>query len=308
MKTTSEAIVFFGNERLATGVKTTAPTLRALIKEGYNVAAVVSNYEQGISRSARELEIAKVAEEHNIPVLLPNKPMDIKDVLESYGAVAAVLVAYGRIVPEAIINIFPCGIINIHPSLLPRHRGPTPIESAILNNDIKTGVSIMSLSKAMDAGPVYGQSEVPLHNESKQELADKLLDIGSSMLVELLPGIIDGSVVALPQAESQASYDELINKEDGILDWNKPADQLEREIRAFIGWPQSRTNLGSKDIVITKASVAPDIPRAQPGHISIVDKHSLLIQTAQGSLSIERLKPAGKREMTVKEFLAGYKL
>lgn len=304
MKKTSKTVVFFGNERLATGVKTDAPVLRGLIKAGYKVAAVVSSYERGTSRTARDLEVEHITKEHDIPLLLPDRPKDILDNLASYKADIGVLVAYGRIVPESVISLFPHGIINIHPSLLPRHRGPTPIESVILAGDKKTGVSIMSLAKEMDAGPVYGQSEVELTGtESKQELADRLLEIGKAMLLELLPGVFSGEVVSIPQDGSRATYDGLISKEDGIIDWTKPAELIEREIRAFMEWPKSRTMIAGKDIVITQASVIQKTGRT--GVIEASDRR-LFAYCGKDTLVIEKLKPAGKNEMTAQAFLAGY--
>jgi methionyl-tRNA formyltransferase len=305
MKKMSTTIVFFGNERLATGVTTSAPTLQSLIDDGYDVAAVVSNYEKGQSRSARSLEIANVAEKHGIPVLLPEKPMDIKEQLESYQASIGVLVAYGKIVPQSIIDIFPKGIINIHPSLLPLHRGPIPIESVILDGSDRTGVSIMQLVKAMDAGPVFGQSEVPLTgNETKQSLADGLLEIGGAMLHELLPGILEGSIVGMPQDDSRATYDNLINKDDGEIDWSQSALSIEREIRAFVEWPKSRTKIAGKEIVVTKARISDE--SGQPGQIEVWGK-DILVFCGEKALIIERLKPAGKNEMTSEAFLAGHR-
>ncbi|MEI7682940.1 MAG: methionyl-tRNA formyltransferase [Candidatus Saccharibacteria bacterium] len=306
MTKTSKTIVFFGNERLATGIDTTAPTLQALIDADYSVAAVVSHYESGQSRKARVLEIDEVAKRHNIPVLLPEKPVHLIKELAALGAEVGVLIAYGKIVPQSVIDIFPKGIVNIHPSLLPLHRGPTPIESVILDGSNRTGVSIMALSKEMDAGPVYAQSEVDLHgNETKQALAEELLEIGGSMLLEVLPGILDGSIVALPQDESRATYDNLIIKMDGLIDWHKPAFQLEREIRAFADWPKSRTELAGKEIVITAAKVVNRV--LKPGQ-TLIEAKQLIIGTSEQSLAIGKLKPAGKAEMSAQAFLAGYKV
>lgn len=304
MKKMSEKIVFFGNERLATGVNTSAPTLRSLIDEGYEICAVVTNYEKAMSRSARSLEIADVANKNGIPVLIPAKPTEIKELLESYHAGVGVLVAYGKIIPQSIIDIFPKGIVNIHPSLLPLHRGPIPIESVILDGSDRTGVSIMQLVKAMDAGPVFGQSEVILNgNETKQELADNLLDVGSAMLKELLPGILDGSIVGLPQDESRATYDKLISKEDGWIDWSKSAADIEREIRAFAEWPKSRTKIADRDIVITKVRFIDE--SGQAGKV-IIQSKEIVIFCGDSALVIEKLKPAGKNEMTGENFINGY--
>lgn len=306
----SRSIVFFGNERIATGVTTTTPTLQGLIDAGYDVKAVVSNFERGTSRNARALEIQAIADNHNIPVLLPAKPAEIIEQLRSYNAEIGVLVAYGRIVPQSVIDIFPKGIVNVHPSLLPLHRGPVPLESVILNGDSTTGVSVMSLVRAMDAGPVYSQSEVQLTGaETKQELADLLLELGSKMVIDLLPDILNGDVIAIPQDETRATYDQLLTKDDGALDWSKSAQVLEREIRAFREWPKSRTTLGDKDVIITAAHASPSQPSgAKPGELDIIEATGELgIVTANGTLWIDSLKPAGKKEMPAKSFLAGYK-
>jgi len=308
----NESIVFFGNERIATGVTTDTPILRSLLEQNYTIVAVVANYERSKSRNNRDLEVAKLAEEHRIPVLLPEKLSEIREQLSDFNAVAGILVAYGKIIPQSIIDIFPKGIINIHPSILPKHRGPTPLESAILNGDTETGVSIMQLAKEMDAGPVYSQSTLPLRgNETKQELADTLLDISQAMLTELLPGILSGAVVAAPQDDSQATYDQRIAKEAALLDFTKTALQLEREIRAYAEWPKSRTTIGDKEVVITKAHVVSEL-RAEsaeqnqvPGKIWKNSKQ-FGFYTTSGILAIDSLKPAGKVEMSAQAFLAGY--
>jgi len=303
MKTTSNPIIFFGNERLATSVETNTPVLRALIEAGYDIKAIVANYEKGISRAPRELEIEILAKEHNIPLLLPRKPKDIIDQLISFGAEAGVLIAYGKIVPQSIIDIFPRGIINIHPSLLPLHRGPTPIESVILNGEKETGISIMMLAKEMDAGPVYIQKRLPLSgNESKQGLTNQLLKLGCEMLIENFPIILSGEMKPTPQDDNAATYDKLINKADGIIDWNKSAKKLESEIRAYYGWPGSRTTLFGKEITVTEVEINSE--NGKPGTI-LYDKKTLLVRCGKGSLSINRLKPAGKNEMPVEAFLAG---
>ncbi|HEY1835341.1 MAG TPA: methionyl-tRNA formyltransferase [Candidatus Saccharimonadales bacterium] len=304
MKKTSETIVFFGNERLATGVTTTAPTLQALINTGYHVSAVVSNYAEHQPRDARALEVGIIAKQNNIPILLPNKPLDILALLKGLCPAIGVLVAYGKIVPREIIDVFPHGIVNIHPSLLPLHRGPTPIESVVLSGASETGVSLMRLIKTMDAGPVFSQEKITLSGrETKQELAAKLLNIGKTLLIDHLPAILSGTLQPTQQNSTLATYDTRINKADGIVNWNKPAEQLEREIRAYSGWPKSHTELAGRKIIVTKARVV-EIASI-PGKLAIRDK-SLVIGTKHNGLGIEMLVPAGKKEMTAAAFLAGY--
>ena len=301
-------IVFFGNERLATGVTTTAPTLQALIKQGHEVVAVVSHHEAATSRKARTLEIADVAQSHGIPVLLPDKPAEILDQLTSFRADIGVLVAYGKIVPQSIIDVFPHGIINIHPSALPKHRGPTPLESVILSGEPTTAVSVMQLVKAMDAGPVFAQNEVALTgSETKQALADTLLATGSSMITNLLPDILNGSLPPTPQNDADATFDMLIQKQDGQIDWRKPAARIEREIRAFAGWPKSYTQIGGLDIVLTAARVQnrtqSDSPA--PGTIQVVNKE-IIVGCGEDDLVVLTLIPAGKTEMSAEAFINGY--
>jgi methionyl-tRNA formyltransferase len=293
----SKKLVFFGNERLATGVsRTSAPTLRALIDNGYDVTAVVSNYEKGRSRNARELEIAEVAKQHNIPVLLPAHLDDIKDDIKSMKADFGVLVAYGKIIPREIIDIFPHGIINIHPSLLPKYRGPAPIEQVILDGASQTGTSIMQLVLKMDAGAVYAQDKIKLTgHESKEELAEELLLKGVGLLINSLPQILDKSLLPTLQDESQASYTHLLKKEDGIINWEQPAKEIERQVRAYAGFPKSRTKIVSHDIVITKARVA---------------KHKedggLVMECQPGWLEIKELIAPSGRKITGAEFIRGY--
>jgi methionyl-tRNA formyltransferase len=310
MKPMSPTVLFFGNERLATGVTTQAPTLQALILAGYNVAAVIIAQEStSQSRNTRLLEIAQVARDHNIPVLAPAKLADIKNDLASYQASVGVLVAFGKFVPPSIINLFPRGIINIHPSLLPKHRGPTPLESAILDGDYETGVSLMMLAAEMDSGPIVAQETVLLRgNETKQALADQLLNLGKDMLIQYLPAILDGSLRAYTQASNRAHYDQRIAKDAGKLDdeaWKRPAAELERQIRAYAGWPRSRTKIGATDVIITSAHVAPGV--GSPGTLWL-EGRSLGVHAKDGILVIDSLIPAGKKEMSAAAFLAGYHL
>lgn len=297
-------IVFFGNERLATGVTSSAPALQRLIESNYDIKAVVVHNEPTVSRKQRKQEVVMLAEHNHIPVLAPDKLRDITDELKSYQATVGVLAAFGKIVPQSIIDIFPAGIVNIHPSLLPLHRGPTPIESVMLDGSRKTGVSLMQLVKEMDAGPVYAYSEYELTGaESKQELADELGSLGASMLTTLLPRIITGDIAGMPQDDSKATYDKLITKEDGILDWSKTARQLEREIRTYAEWPKCRTMLGDHAVIVTEAHV--EKGTGAPGQLWHSEKQ-LGVHCADGILVLDSLKPAGKGEMTAEAFLNGY--
>jgi methionyl-tRNA formyltransferase len=308
----SARLIFFGNERLSTGFQPHgAPTLEALIAHGYDIAAVVSNFEYAKSRNARELEIAGVAKQHNIPVLLPKKLSEISEELRAFHADAGILVAYGKMIPQSIIDLFPRGIVNIHPSLLPLYRGSTPIEQAIRDGAPETGVSLMQLVKTMDAGPIFAQARVQLKGaETKHALTQELLRLGSEILITHLPAILDGILLPTPQDEAKATYTTLLTKADAVLDWYQPAEVLERQIRAFAGWPQARGTLQISDslrleVVITAAQVTDQ--SLTPGEV-IAKNNQLLVGTPSQALQITSLKIPGKKEISASDFIRGYHL
>lgn len=261
---TSKKLIFFGNEKLATGISAERKVSQALADAGYEITAAITG----------------------------DIPPDLADTEPE----AAVLVAYGKIIPQNVLDAFPKGIINIHPSLLPKYRGPTPIETAILDGATETGVSLMRLSAKMDAGPVYDQSRLVLSgNETKKGLADKLLELGQEMLIDKLPAILDGSLTPKPQNDAEATYTKLLKKADGVMDFAKPAEVLEREVRAYAGWPRSHAKIHGRQVIVTKARIAKN------------QKDSALVMTCKpGYLEIQQLiAPSGKL-MTAEDFLRGY--
>lgn len=296
----SKRLVFFGNERLVSGLKhTAAPLLSGLLSQGYNVVAVVAHHEAGRSRSARKLEVAEIAIQHSLPVHLPDRAEDIIDILRSYHADAAILSAYGRIIPSSIIDLFePYGIINLHPSLLPRHRGPTPIESTILQGDKTAGISIMKLSAGMDEGPVYGQAELPLvGNEDKFELYHKLSKLGTTTLLELLPDILSGQLSVQLQKNNDVSYTSLITKEDGhIVPATDDAVTIERKVRAYLGYPKCRISIYNKDVFITSAKV---VQSFDSGPLVVACKDNTYLEI------LELVAPSGKT-MSGEAYQRGY--
>jgi len=295
-------IVFFGSEDIS------FTALEALITSGFSVAAVITKPDSPSGRGQKIMhsKIKAYALERNIPVWQPNKVAELANHIAELGKPVGVLVSYGKIIPQSIISLFDPGIINIHPSLLPIYRGPSPVEAAILNGDTKTGVSIMQLNAEMDAGPIYHQTSISLDgSETGPDLLEKLGTIGAHELVKDLPNILSGSLKPQPQDNVHASYCHLIQKTDGIIDWNKPAIQLEREIRAYRGWPQSRTVLSSIDVILTEASVS-KVKIPSIGQI-VIEKNRLFIGTEADSLEIHTIKPFGKKEMPISAFLAGYR-
>ncbi len=302
MTNTSNQIVFFGTEDFSVGA------LTALIDAGYSIAAVVTKPDMAKGRGQNVIAppVKVLAVEHNIPVWQPKRLDEIIEPLSGLNQPTGVLVSYGKIIPQKVIDLFSPGIINVHPSLLPKYRGPSPIETAILKGDTHTGVSIMQLSAAMDAGPVYTQLPVETNgNETAEELYELLGSLGSQLLVETLPQIMQGELTPLEQTHEEATYCQLIQKNDGLIDWNKTGTSIERQIRAYHQWPQSKTMIGPFEVIITDAQTFPTSKKT-PGTIDVTDTE-LFIYASDTALRIKSVKPAGKKEMPIQAFLSGYR-
>lgn len=316
------SLVFFGTEDFSAAI------LSRLIDARYDIKAVVTKPDtprgRGRSRSAQAPAVKTIAEKYSIPVLQPGKLKEAADDIAYFDCQHAVLAAYGKIVPKSVLDSFHGGIINVHPSLLPRYRGPSPIESAILNGDAKTGASIMKLVEAMDAGPVYAQVDYPLNGaETRPELYGALGQIGADMLIKHLPAITSGQLTAQPQNDEQATYCSLIKKSDGVIDWHKSATRIERDIRAYLGWPGSRTELFGREVTILEAEISETT--LAPGEIHATTQNPvlqgqslqdnkifynkrLLIGTGEQSLHIKKLRPAGRSSMNANDFLRGLRV
>jgi methionyl-tRNA formyltransferase len=226
-----------------------------------------------------------------------------------------VVIDFGIIISQDVIDSFELGIINSHFSLLPQWRGADPITFSILSGQKQTGVSIMLITAGLDEGPIIGFGVYDLEgNETTPVLTDRLIDLSDNLLADLLPRYLERRK-AVPQDEVarmfnqplEPTFSRKLTKEDGILDFTKPAAQLEREVRAFIGWPGSRTTVGERDIVVTAAHVLEVSDSGQPGTVWREGK-LFGFYTAEGVLVVDRLKPAGKQEMSAEAFLAGYQI
>lgn len=291
---TSKTIIFFGTEDFSLA------SLQALITAGYTVAAVVTkpDSKKGRGHQLAPPSVKVLAEQHGIPVWQPRKVAEINEQVKALNMpVTGVLVSYGKIIPQSTIDLFTPGIINVHPSLLPVYRGPSPIESAIINGDSKTGVTIMQLSAAMDAGPTYAVQIHPLQGtETRPELYATLASVGAKLLIDTLPSILDGTLQPEPQDDTAATYCSLLQKSDAILPLETlTAVQAERRVRAHLGFPKSKVFIGDNLIIITKA------------HVSDQQKTPLDLMCQDGAfLSIDELVAPSGRRMNAAEFLRGY--
>jgi methionyl-tRNA formyltransferase len=251
-------IVFFGNEQLAQGLeKSITPVFDAIIESGHEIAALVLPRRPQSRGHDNELKILNAAARHDVQVIFADEEADLDAILRQFDAEIGVLVAFGKIVKRSTIDVFPRGIVNIHPSLLPKYRGSTPLETAIVNGDRETGLSLMALSARMDAGAIYAQEKVNLTGtESKQELYEQLAHLGAQMIVKTLPQIVSGDLAPTPQDENAATYTKTLAKADGVLDpVAATAAECERKIRAYRGWPRTRLDFHGREVIITGAKV-----------------------------------------------------
>lgn len=297
MKKMSETVVFFGSGPVA------AKSLE-LLSQDFNIEAVVTK-----PSTEKEMEVAA----HTSPVLSVRNKKELDDLIRNrhFESRLAILIDFGILVSGAVIDYFPLGIINSHFSLLPEWRGADPITFSILSGQKKTGVSLMLVAKKLDEGPLLAQSAYELNPTiTIGELTDDLTDLSHKMLSQIVPLYVRGEIQPAPQeavtlAPSKTpTYSRKLSKADGVIDWNKPATQIEREVRAFLEWPKSRTKLAGKDVIITKAHVLH--LEGEPGTTTIKDKN-IVVFCSTNALAIDRIKPAGKKEMSSEAFLAGHK-
>lgn len=302
MKKMPESIVFFGSGPVA------AQALE-LLNRDFNIESVVTKPKPAHHRG--EFPVITLAKKLGLKTYEPANRQQLSEFFTTKPATSkiGVLIDYGIIVSQDVIDYFPLGIVNSHFSLLPEWRGADPITFSILSGQPETGVSLMLLVEAMDEGPLLAQAPYKLRpGITTPELTEDLVEISHEALCSILPLYASGKTDPAPQlavtiAPSKVpSYSRKLTKEDGIVDWSKPAEQIEHEIRAFNGWPKSRAKLAGKDVIITRARVLDET--GQAGKVS-ASKDRLIVHCGQGSLLVERLKPAGKREMTAGEFLAG---
>jgi len=305
----AEQVVFFGTGEVA------ARSLQLLV-ETFTIEAVVTKPRPAHHRGP--WPVTELAEQLGVPVIEAVNKNAVTHAVATGGLTSQVgiLIDFGIIVEQQVIDSFPKGIINSHFSLLPEWRGADPITFSILSGQDKTGVSLMLLVEKMDEGPLLavGEADIDLHTTNTPELTSSLIGLSYALLRDMVPRYLNGELQPTPQEELAQklgrsplpSYSHKLAKEDGILDWNKPAAQLEREIRAYKEWPKSRCLLNNYAVIVTEATVVQrDAPT--PGTL-VVDAKHLYMGTGEDWLEITRLKPAGKQEMTAEAFLNGYHL
>jgi methionyl-tRNA formyltransferase len=286
---------------------------------GFRVVGVVTRPDRprGRGLGMEPSEVGAVAEKHQIPTLKPLKirTWSFLSEVEEFDPDILLVAAYGRILPNSILDVPRIAPMNVHASLLPRHRGPAPIEGAILAGDAETGVTLMRIVERMDAGPMYFQRKLPIEpHDTQATLKEKLAELGASAALEAIDLAARGALVETPQDEALATYTAQIEKKDAVIDWTASAAQIERMTRAYDPWPVARTRLGSDEVLIWRAAVedesqwgGPPRPPFVPGTI-VSFKPNPVVQCGVGRLRLVEVQAPGRKRMSAADFLRGKRI
>ena len=307
-------IIFIGTPEFS------AIILEELIKGGYPPVLVISSPDKPVGRKQilTPPPVKVVARRYGIPVEQPERrrlaffahlKLKIKNLKPDLG----ILAAYGQIIPKDILDIPKFGFLNVHPSLLPKYRGPSPIQFTILNGEKKSGVTIILMDEKIDHGPIISQKSLEIkEQETAETLHHKLAQLAARLLLETIPKWVKGLIKPKEQDDVQATFTKILFKEDGKIDWKKPVELLEREIRAFYPWPgsyiiwENRGKLIKIKILKARTFKSPDKIKYPIGKILVVPQNEIGVQCKKDFLVIEKLQPEGKKEMTAEDFLRGH--
>ena len=297
-------IVFMGTPEFA------IPPLEQLVANRFEVVGAYTRPDKlsGRGRHVVVPPLKRAALSLELPVFQPSGFKDgaTIDELAALRPDVIVVAAYGQILPRAVLDIPRYGVLNLHPSLLPRYRGPAPVTAAILAGEQFTGVSVMVVESAVDSGPVLSQAQVPVFDtDTTATLTDKLSEVAAGMIQEALIGWLRGDLTPRPQDEAQASYFGAISKIDGEIDWHLPAQDIWRRVRAYHPWPGGFTRWQGKRLGIITASPLNRTAADEAGRVVVLKEAAFGVQTGEGVLGVLGGQLEGKREMTSEEFLRG---
>lgn len=301
-------LIFLGTPAFA------VPTLEHLVRTRHEIRAVITQPDRprGRGMELAASDIKTIAVDYDLPLMQPEDASSppILEKIRDLGAECAVVVAYGQILKRDFLGLSPLGCINLHPSLLPRHRGPTPIQSAILAGEQETGVTTILLDEGMDTGDILLQKSVDISaDDTAGMLHDRLAKVGAELVIETLEAIENRSVTPRRQDETKATVTKKISKEDSIIDWNQSPDRVRDQIRAMDPVPGGQTTLGGKVLKIWRAQLwEKPVEETEPGRVLTVMPDSIIVRAGDGALRILEVQRAGKRRMSMAEFLRGQKI
>lgn len=299
---TSLRIIFAGTPDFA------ARHLDALLSSGHQVVGVFTQPDRPAGRGKKLMPspVKVLAEEHGLPVFQPAslRPQENQQLVADLNADVMVVVAYGLILPKAVLDMPRLGCINVHGSLLPRWRGAAPIQRSLWAGDTDTGVTIMQMDVGLDTGDMLYKLACPITAEdTSATLYDKLAELGPKGLIDTLQQLADNRAQPEVQDEALVTYAEKLSKEEARMDWTLPAAQLERCIRAFNPWPMSWLEIDGQPVKVWQASVIAGQSKAAPGTIIEASKQGIQVATVEGILNLESLQPAGKKAMSAQDLL-----
>ncbi len=296
-----ERLIFMGTPRFA------VPSLERL-QEEYGVVAVVTRPDRAAGRGRRVSfsPVKEVALSWGIPVMQPRslKTEEVVASLLELEPAVIVVAAYGQILPPEVLAIPPFGCLNVHASLLPKHRGASPVAGALLAGEEETGITIMLMDEGMDTGPILAQARQPIApQDNRDSLTEKLAYLGADLLLETLPLWLKGEIEPQPQEEDKATYAKMLKKEDGLIDWNMSSVEIWWQVRAYNPWPSAYTDFEGKTLKILRARPTKG-ERGEPGMV-VATKEGAAVGTGEGLLALEEVQLAGKKAMGIAEFLRG---
>ena len=291
------------------------PVLAAFMDAGHRVVGVYTRPDRptGRGRAMAAPEVKRYAQDKGLPVFQPaslRRDAAATDELRSLSADVLVVAAYGLFLPKAALAGPALGALNVHPSLLPKYRGPSPVASAILSGDSATGVTIMQVDEGIDSGPIVAQRESAIgHDETAEDLTLRLFQEGGNLLVEVLPRWARGEIEAQAQDEGAATTTSRLQREDGRIDWSDPAVEIALQVRAFHPWPGSHTSWRGRSLKIVAATVweGSEHPPAAPGEVVSLADGGVGAGTGLGLLRLRRVQVEGRRAVDALEFVQGHR-
>ena len=302
-------IVFFGTPDFA------VPALQALLDSRHPVVAVVTQPDRarGRGHQSQKGPVKLLAEQHGLDVLQPERLRDDRflEMLRGLDADLGVVAAYGKILTDAVLAIPKQGLINVHASLLPKYRGAAPIHRAVMAGETMTGVTIMRVVKALDAGPMISKATRAIGpHETSVDVERDIAQIGARALVDAVDALAEGRAIETPQNDADATYAHKLEKIDGIVDWSRTAAEIHNQIRGLHPWPHAYSDLQGERIILLRSEPERDLPsiRAEPG--TVIDAHTdqFRVQTGHGVLRLLMLQREGRRPLSAREFLAGRRI
>ena len=301
-------VAFFGTPRFA------VPTLQHLLDSTHTVAGVVTQPDRprGRGQKVTFAPVKALAADRHIPVIQPErlKPPEVAETLRAWKADVAVVAAYGRIIPEHLLTIPRLGMINVHASLLPKYRGAAPVHRAVMSGDVETGVTIMRVVKELDAGAMFAKATRAIGPDETSDLVEEALaELGAQLLITVLEQMAAGTAHEEPQDDSQSTYAPRLTKEEGLIDWTRPAAQIHNQVRGLYPWPHAFSFLSGARLIIRRSRVLPNAEtHSAPGTVTQIASDVLVVATGEGQLGILEVQPEGRRPMSVRDFMAGHRL